>query len=122
MLLAHTFPHLRFVVQDRPQVAEHGVTVRVAHVNHSRLHILTFMACQAWRERCPEMLDSGRAMFLAHDFFQPQPPLVLPGSVDAVVPSVYVLRVITHDWPDTFVTKYLALPSNRIDSRLTPSV
>ncbi|EIW56069.1 S-adenosyl-L-methionine-dependent methyltransferase [Trametes versicolor FP-101664 SS1] len=87
MLLAHTFPHLRFVVQDRPQVADHGVT--------------------AWRERCPEMLDTGRAMFLAHDFFQPQPPLLLPGSTNAVVPSVYVLRVITHDWPDTFVTKIL---------------
>ncbi|KAI0828552.1 S-adenosyl-L-methionine-dependent methyltransferase [Trametes gibbosa] len=87
MLLAHTFPHLRFVVQDRPQVAEHGVT--------------------AWRERCPEILDSGRAMFLGHDFFQPQPSLVFPGSPDAVTPSVYVLRVITHDWPDEFVTKIL---------------
>ena len=27
MLLAHTFPHLRFVIQDRPQVAEQGVAV-----------------------------------------------------------------------------------------------
>ncbi len=27
MLLAHTFPHLKFVIQDRPQVAEHGVAV-----------------------------------------------------------------------------------------------
>ncbi|KAI0362999.1 S-adenosyl-L-methionine-dependent methyltransferase [Pilatotrama ljubarskyi] len=87
MLLAHTFPHLRFVIQDRPQVAEHGIT--------------------AWRDRCPEMLDSGRAMFLGHDFFQPQPPLILPGSIAAVKPSVYVLRVITHDWPDVFVTKIL---------------
>ena len=28
MLLAHTFPHLKFVVQDRPSVAEQGVAVR----------------------------------------------------------------------------------------------
>lgn len=107
MLLAHTFPHLRFVVQDRPQVADHGVTVRLTHVEVLRICALTFifMSYQAWRERCPEMLDTGRAMFLAHDFFQPQPPLLLPGSINAVVPSVYVLRVITHDWPDTFVTK-----------------
>ncbi|KAI0635412.1 S-adenosyl-L-methionine-dependent methyltransferase [Trametes polyzona] len=87
MLLAHTFHHLRFVVQDRPQVAEHGVA--------------------AWRERCPEMLDSGRAMFLGHDFFQPQPRLIFPGCSDVIAPSVYVLRVITHDWPNTFVTKIL---------------
>ena len=33
MLLAHTFPHLRFVVQDRPQVAEHGVAVSLPLVH-----------------------------------------------------------------------------------------
>ncbi|KAI8973144.1 S-adenosyl-L-methionine-dependent methyltransferase [Trametes punicea] len=87
MLLAHTFPHLRFIVQDRPQVVEHGVT--------------------AWRERCPEMLDSGRAAFLGHDFFLPQPPLSLQGSPTPVTPTVYLMRVITHDWPDQFVTKIL---------------
>lgn len=27
MLLAHTFPHLKFIVQDRPQVVEHGIAV-----------------------------------------------------------------------------------------------
>ncbi|RPD56594.1 hypothetical protein L226DRAFT_480398 [Lentinus tigrinus ALCF2SS1-7] len=87
MLLAHTFPHLKFVVQDRPQVAEQGVA--------------------AWRGRCPEMLDSGRAMFLGHDFFLPQPPLNFPGSREPAMPSVYILRVVTHDWPDAFVTKIL---------------
>ncbi|TBU38873.1 S-adenosyl-L-methionine-dependent methyltransferase [Dichomitus squalens] len=89
MLLAHTFPHLRFVIQDRPQVAEQGIA--------------------AWRERCPEMLDSGRAMFLGHDFFLPQPPLVLPSSAsqEPRTPAVYILRVVTHDWPDTFVVKIL---------------
>ncbi|CDO73947.1 hypothetical protein BN946_scf185016.g104 [Trametes cinnabarina] len=87
MLLAHTFPHLRFVIQDRPQVAEHGVN--------------------AWRERCPEMLDSGRAAFLGHDFFLPQPPLLLTGTPKPVTPSIYLMRVITHDWPDEFVTKIL---------------
>ncbi|KAI0700683.1 hypothetical protein C8T65DRAFT_790056 [Cerioporus squamosus] len=87
MLLAHTFPHLKFVIQDRPQVAEHGVA--------------------AWRERCPEMLDVGRAMFLGHDFFLPQPTLVFPDCREPAVPSVYILRVVTHDWPDAFVTKIL---------------
>ncbi|KAI9066168.1 S-adenosyl-L-methionine-dependent methyltransferase [Trametes sanguinea] len=87
MLLAHTFPHLKFVIQDRPQVAEHGVN--------------------AWRERCPEMLQSGRAAFLGHDFFLPQPPLFMPGSTKPMTPSIYLMRVITHDWPDEFVTKIL---------------
>ena len=53
------------------------------------------------------MLDSGRAMFLGHDFFFPQPPLVFPGFTSPVTPSVYLLRVVTHDWPDLFVTKYV---------------
>ncbi|KAI1792209.1 S-adenosyl-L-methionine-dependent methyltransferase, partial [Ganoderma leucocontextum] len=93
MLLAHAFKHLKFVIQDRPQVVEQGFA--------------------AWRERCPEMLDSGRATFLGHDFFFPQPPLVFPGpgstttAADPVTPAVYVLRVVTHDWPDAFVTKIL---------------
>ncbi|KAH9896530.1 S-adenosyl-L-methionine-dependent methyltransferase [Cubamyces lactineus] len=87
MLLAHTFPNLRFVIQDRPQVIEQGA--------------------KAWRERCPDMLDTGRAMFFAHDFFHPQPPLLLPGTNHPTRPSVYILRVITHDWPDAFVIKIL---------------
>ena len=61
-------------------------------------------------------------MFQAHDFFKPQP--ALPAELDtqqrefvsdahgskneekAVVPSVFFLRVITHDWPDCYVTRY----------------
>ena len=60
---------------------------------------------QAWRERCPEILDTGRAMFLGHDFFLPQPLLFFPGAREPILPSVYILRVVTHDWPDAFVTK-----------------
>ena len=44
-------------------------------------------------------------MFLGHDFFLPQPPLFFPGSREPAPPSVYILRVVTHDWPDAFVTK-----------------
>ncbi|KAH9916743.1 S-adenosyl-L-methionine-dependent methyltransferase [Epithele typhae] len=87
MQLAHTFSHLNFVIQDRPQVVEQGITV--------------------WRERCPDMLTSRRAMFLAHDFFLPQPSLSFPSSTSSDFASVYILRDITHDWPDLFVTKIL---------------
>ncbi|KAK7689556.1 hypothetical protein QCA50_007348 [Cerrena zonata] len=143
MLLAKAFGHLRFVIQDRPQVAEMGFSM--------------------WKTRCPELLDEGRAAFLAHDFFGPQPPI--PASVlggrdrsaaiekildglestsPAILPSrsglglderiferqdrerslnqdlggaasgelekkpaVFLLRVVTHDWPNLFVTRIL---------------
>ncbi|THH01015.1 hypothetical protein EW026_g1615 [Hermanssonia centrifuga] len=115
MLLANAFPQLRFVIQDRPPVVEMGVT--------------------AWRARHPEMLENGRAVFQAHDFFKPQPPY--PAELDAEktipppdseglnvkgkdVPAVFLLRVITHDWPDSYVTRILlrlrqtAGPSTRL--------
>ncbi|KAI0954308.1 hypothetical protein AcV7_007575 [Taiwanofungus camphoratus] len=119
LLLARAFPHLRFLIQDRPQVAEMGVA--------------------AWRARCPELLDSGRAAFQAHDFFKPQPPLPqilrVPsfdrlhihslyesegsgrrepekGAEGTEAPAVFFLRVIAHDWPDAYVTRIL-LPLRR---------
>lgn len=76
---------------------------------------------QAWRARCPELLDTGRAAFQGHDFFMPQPPW--PASLRSSIaeghaaeyeseearkeaPAVFLLRVITHDWPDEYVTRY----------------
>ncbi|KZT70696.1 hypothetical protein DAEQUDRAFT_183861 [Daedalea quercina L-15889] len=88
MLLAHAFPHLRFLVQDRPQVATMGEA--------------------AWRDRCPQFLETGRAAFQGHDFFAPQPvwPSILRDTPDGeVTPAVFLLRVITHDWPDLYVTR-----------------
>lgn len=43
MKLAEAFPELRFVVQDREAVCALGV--------------------EAWRARCPELLEGGRAAF-----------------------------------------------------------
>lgn len=91
MLLAYAFPHLRFLVQDRAPVVEMGEA--------------------AWRKRCPEFLDSGRATFQAHDFFTPQPPwpavLQADNRGQSASPAVFLLRVITHDWPDAYVTRIL---------------
>ncbi|EKM53088.1 uncharacterized protein PHACADRAFT_210808 [Phanerochaete carnosa HHB-10118-sp] len=107
MLLANAFPHLRFVIQDRPPVVEMGTA--------------------AWRSRYPELLDSGRATFQAHDFFKPQPALPLailasegqsdsmtesntkaPDAGDVEVrPAVFLMRVITHDWPDSYIIRIL---------------
>ncbi|KIM86573.1 hypothetical protein PILCRDRAFT_815806 [Piloderma croceum F 1598] len=78
MGLAKAFGHLRFVVQDRGVVVDMGV--------------------KTWKERVPELLTSGTARFQAHDFFNPQPVL------DA---SIFLLRVVLHDWPDSFARKIL---------------
>ncbi|KAH8096884.1 hypothetical protein BXZ70DRAFT_865118, partial [Cristinia sonorae] len=117
MLLANAFKHLRFVVQDRDPVVEMGLA--------------------AWKDRCPNLLSSGQAAFQAHDFLTPQPTfpesldLGSPPAGDDIsdsstssfaglvaekesvadatlrYPAVYLLRVITHDWPDEFVTRIL---------------
>ncbi|KAI0339260.1 hypothetical protein BDW22DRAFT_1431862 [Trametopsis cervina] len=112
MLLANAFPHLRFIIQDRPPVVEMGV--------------------MAWRARYPEVLDSGRVAFQPHDFFKTQLPF--PAELNcsrlshesesanetegcdptlsnrlfkAPAPAVFLMRVITHDWPDSYVTRIL---------------
>ncbi|KAI0794881.1 S-adenosyl-L-methionine-dependent methyltransferase [Abortiporus biennis] len=100
MLLANAFNHLKFVIQDRPQVVEMGLA--------------------AWKTRCPEMLEQGIAHFQAHDFFSPQPEQIQSKKPRPIVPAVYLLRVITHDWPNAFVTRILlhlrqsALPDTKL--------
>ncbi|KAJ7434528.1 O-methyltransferase, partial [Mycena galericulata] len=80
MLLASAFAEegLRFVIQDRAVVVEMGE--------------------KAWRDKCPELLDSGAVRFQVHDFFTPQP------ITDA---AVFLLRVVLHDWPDAFAQRIL---------------
>ncbi|KAK0200006.1 hypothetical protein DFS33DRAFT_1388306 [Desarmillaria ectypa] len=86
MFLAHAFSHpidednigLKFIIQDRPVVVEMGE--------------------QQWRSKCPELLDPDIAQFQVHDFFTPQP---IKNA------AVYFLRVILHDWPDSFAQRIL---------------
>ncbi|KAF9218485.1 hypothetical protein BS17DRAFT_791302 [Gyrodon lividus] len=77
--------NFRFIVQDRPVVTGLGIA--------------------AWRSQCPEMLESGQVEFQDHDFFQPQPPLQPPHV--SPHPAVYLLRVVLHDWPDSFARRIL---------------
>ncbi|KDQ55518.1 hypothetical protein JAAARDRAFT_208779 [Jaapia argillacea MUCL 33604] len=73
---------LRFIVQDREGVVEMGRT--------------------AWTERCPKLLEKGIVAFQEHDFFTPQPP-----TPTGEPPAVFLLRVVTHDWPDAFARRIL---------------
>ncbi|PBK83977.1 hypothetical protein ARMGADRAFT_1018876 [Armillaria gallica] len=86
MFLAHAFSNptdedsigLKFIIQDRPIVVEMGE--------------------RQWRSKCPELLDPDIAQFQVHDFFTPQP---IKNA------AVYFLRVILHDWPDSFAQRIL---------------
>ncbi|KAI0264107.1 S-adenosyl-L-methionine-dependent methyltransferase [Gloeopeniophorella convolvens] len=69
--LESSFPHLRYVVQDLPNVI-----------------------CEApkfWEKESPQALADGRVVLQAHNFFDPQP---VKGA------AVYLMRFILHDWPD----------------------
>ncbi|KAI0064272.1 O-methyltransferase [Artomyces pyxidatus] len=78
MALFRSYPHLRFVIQDRPPVIEHAV--------------------QYWNDLIPDAVTAGKVELQGHDFFGPQP------VKDA---SVFLLRVVIHDWPDDFAVKIL---------------
>ncbi|TFK70271.1 S-adenosyl-L-methionine-dependent methyltransferase, partial [Pluteus cervinus] len=84
---------LKFIIQDRGVVCEMGE--------------------KAWREQCPSLLDSGAVKFQGkckerpiapsyklpvHDFFTAQP---IRNA------AVFFLRVILHDWPDSFAQRIL---------------
>ena len=67
---------------------------------------------QAWGDKCPELLDTAakfqgeqlkRGVYRtdclpAHDFFTPQPVRNA---------SLFLLRVVLHDWPDAFARRIL---------------
>ncbi|KZT01060.1 S-adenosyl-L-methionine-dependent methyltransferase [Laetiporus sulphureus 93-53] len=71
--IVQTCPQIHLVVQDTgPVVAE---------------------APAFWQTKQPEALAQGRVSFQAHNFFEPQP------AANSNV-SVYLLRMIMHNWPD----------------------
>lgn len=111
MTLAKAFPHLRFCIQDRPKTVELGIAVS------SPLHPIPLCLSNPgvegavsrnvtiWKSSVPRLLPYTPAVCnpltytpIAHDFFTPQP---------VQNAAVFLLRVITHDWPDEFVTRIL---------------
>ncbi|KAH9225206.1 hypothetical protein K456DRAFT_1755521 [Colletotrichum gloeosporioides 23] len=77
MLKAH--PHLRFIVQDRPEVISQGKN-------------------EVFPIHAPWALKDDQVTFMDHDFFQPNP---------VVGADVYWLRRILHDWSDEPCLKIL---------------
>ncbi|KAI0350581.1 S-adenosyl-L-methionine-dependent methyltransferase [Trametes cingulata] len=87
--VAEAHPHLRIIVQDRPQTIA--------------------MAPHAWGTKHKELFDSGRVSFQPQDFFEPQPTtLQVPGVGEVAHTAVYIVTRVMHNWPDAECVKILS--------------
>ncbi|TFK95822.1 hypothetical protein BDV98DRAFT_598196 [Pterulicium gracile] len=71
MTLARKFSHLKYIIQDLPQVIDGDAGTR-----------------KFWAKEYPEFVQSGKVQFQPHDFFRPNP-------VNS--PDVFIMRAILHD-------------------------
>ncbi|EJF57429.1 S-adenosyl-L-methionine-dependent methyltransferase [Dichomitus squalens LYAD-421 SS1] len=88
ILVAQAHPHIHVVVEDREQVVS--------------------TAQSAWGPQYAELFDSGRMSWRPRDFFQPWPALTLPALGPIAAPSVFLLRLVLHDWRDEDCRKILS--------------
>ncbi|KAI0063823.1 S-adenosyl-L-methionine-dependent methyltransferase [Artomyces pyxidatus] len=73
LLLAKTFPNLKFVVEDLEEV-------------------ITLRARQFWENQAPKAIADGSVLLKVQNFFEPQ-------TVKHA--AVYFMRSVMHDWPDS---------------------
>ncbi|KAJ7922288.1 S-adenosyl-L-methionine-dependent methyltransferase [Mycena leptocephala] len=95
--LASHAPHLRIIIQDKPEVVAAGI--------------------QAWEGESPDLLDSKQVVFQSHNFFDPQPD---------TPPAAFILKDIIHNW-DTklfivgIIIQYLCPSANDKSTPLLPT-
>ncbi|KAG6909442.1 hypothetical protein DXG01_000427 [Tephrocybe rancida] len=78
LAVAKEYPNISFVIQDTDFMIQDAV--------------------KFWNAELPDALTTGRVKLQVHDFFQPQP---VKGA------DVYFLRMIMHDWADSYCIKIL---------------
>ncbi|KAG6918807.1 hypothetical protein DXG01_011559 [Tephrocybe rancida] len=81
----------KFIIQDRRVVVEMGEK----------------LLNQAWREKCPELLDSGIAQFQGEFLQLILRKWALDDASSIKNAAVFFLRVILHDWPDVLARSIL---------------
>ncbi|KAA1470803.1 S-adenosyl-L-methionine-dependent methyltransferase [Dentipellis sp. KUC8613] len=79
LTLAQNFPHLRFIVQDRPAVIVESE--------------------KFWAANKPDYLESGKVQFQPYDFLTDTQPVTTA--------DVFFLRAILHDWADAYCVQIL---------------
>ncbi|OJT12731.1 Sterigmatocystin 8-O-methyltransferase [Trametes pubescens] len=82
LTVAEAHPHIKVVVEDRPQVVE--------------------LAPSSWGPTYAPLLECGRMSFRARDLFAPWEPLA-----SGKAPDVFLLRLVLHDWEDEDSRKML---------------
>ncbi|RPD57857.1 S-adenosyl-L-methionine-dependent methyltransferase [Lentinus tigrinus ALCF2SS1-7] len=87
IIVAEAHPHLRVVVEDREPVVSTAVS--------------------AWGPQYAQLFGSGRMSYRTRDFFQSWDPLTLPDGRTVDAPSVFMVRLILHDWADDDSRKIL---------------
>ncbi|KAJ7513135.1 S-adenosyl-L-methionine-dependent methyltransferase [Mycena galericulata] len=78
LTVAKQYPKLSFIVQDRAPVIQKGI--------------------EYWSQELPNYISSGKVILETHDFFTPQPVRKV---------SVFLLRMILHDWSNDYCVKIL---------------
>ncbi|KAI0359496.1 S-adenosyl-L-methionine-dependent methyltransferase [Trametes cingulata] len=75
LTVAQAHPHIKVVVEDRPQVVE--------------------IAPSSWGPKYAPLFESGRMSFRVRDLFAPWEPLP-----SGKAPDVFLIRLVLHDWQD----------------------